>query len=146
MMTSSTSAAAWPKRNLSRPAWLASLRLVDERQQQMPKPKKMLSTMPSAASSLSTGLRRTMSSMSTCRSSRQRRRQAEQDQRLLGAREQKGDADPGQRGVGQRVAQQALSAQHGEGPEHAADDAEQGRTERDVPQGVVEDEVVERSS
>ena len=66
------------------------------------------------------------------------------DDLLAGAGQQEGDADAGQRRVRQRVAQQPLAAQDGEGAEDAADDPEQRRAERDVAQGVVEDQVAQQ--
>ncbi len=67
----------------------------------------------------------------------------EEDDLLAGAGQQERDADAGQRGVRQRIPQQPLAAQDGEGAEDAADDPEQRRAERHVAQGVVEDQVTQ---
>ncbi len=52
-------------------------------------------------------------------------------------RDQEADADAGKRRVGERVAKQALLAQHGETAQHAAGDAEQDGAHGDVLDRVV---------
>jgi hypothetical protein len=58
--------------------------------------------------------------------------------RVLRARGQEGDADAGQRGVGERVAHERAPAQHREGAQHAGHDAEQERPRGHHGVGVAE--------
>ena len=68
---------------------------------------------------------------------------AQQQPAQVPSRQQKGQRHPRQRGVRQRVAQQALLAQHGEAAQHAADDTQHGAAGRHRHQGVVHADVAE---
>ena len=65
-----------------------------------------------------------------------------QNQRLARPRDQEGKHDPGQRGVRDRIPQQALFAQYGKGAEHATDDAEDRGSHGYGAKRVIKEEVV----
>src|SRR5690606_21183382 len=67
----------------------------------------------------------------------------EQDDGCARAGEDEREDDSGQRRVRERIAQQPLAPEHRVGAQHAADDAEQHRAERDVPQRVVEEQIMD---
>ena len=61
----------------------------------------------------------------------------QQHDRRFGAGEQVGDADTGQRSMGEGVAQQRLAPQQRKRAEYSADNAQDRRAERDIAQRIV---------
>ena len=85
----------------------------------MPTPKKTESTMPSAESYF-TRVVRTIPITSSVAEAAGDRRADDEDERCLAAGEQEREGDPRQRGVRDRVAEEALPPQHGEAAERPA--------------------------
>jgi hypothetical protein len=60
----------------------------------------------------------------------------EEGEGLFTAGEEEGDADAWESGVCERIAEEALAAEQGEGAHHSADESEEGSAEEDVAEGV----------
>jgi hypothetical protein len=110
-------AAACPKRKLESPACAAPPRPCTRSAARRPTAKKTLSTMPSAASVFSL-VRRVISITVSAASAPVKKAPGRIAAQIARAGDQEAQADAGQGGMAERIAQQALPAQHGEGAQH----------------------------